>query len=86
MTKEYIDLERITDEEFKEAMEELVRSPGWDLFSAELFTLADSIGDVQSIKNNDDLQYRKGSLAMIGFILNYAEMLNEYEETPEVTH
>lgn len=86
MAKDYIDLERVTDDEFKEAVEELVRSPGWDLFSAELFNLSENLGDVQTIKDGDDLHYRKGCLAMIGFILNYATMLDEYENAPEVTH
>lgn len=86
MSKDYIDLDRVTDEEFKETLEELTNTPGWEMFAAELHNLADSLSDVQTIKDGDDLCYRKGCLAMIGFILNYPTIINEYEDTPEVTH
>lgn len=74
---EYTDLRTIPDDVYRETMEEFTRSYGYHLFCSELYAMSENINDLQNVSNNDDLNYKKGQLAIIGFILNYQSIMEQ---------
>ena len=81
--KDYIDLDRVSDEDFNEHLLDLTNTYGYELLSAELYSVSKDIGNLQNVKDNDDLQFRKGQLAMIGYLLNLRTLIEEMAKEAE---
>ena len=80
---DYIDLERVSDEEYREAIAEMLHTRGWDFFLSELYELSVSIGDLQTIDSMEELYKTKGKLDMIGFVLNYKDIMEADEASSQ---
>ncbi len=79
---EYIDLERVPDEEYKAETSEMMATRGWKLFLAELYELSQDLSDLQAIDSLEALERTKGKLDMIGFVLNYERIMEVDEADP----
>lgn len=65
-----IDLERLTDEQYFDALSSLFETTGWGVFLAELAENATNINSVEDTSDVEDLWFRKGQLAVISNVLN----------------
>jgi len=68
---EYIDRRTVSDEVFTEELDAMFGSYGWRLFCSELFANSEIINDLQDVTSMEDLFFKKGQLATLGYILNY---------------
>lgn len=57
-------------EKFFEDYRSLFRSDGWKLFTEELLVTLQAVDSVVAAKDEQDLYFRKGQLAVINNILN----------------
>lgn len=73
---EYVDLARVPDDVYKAAIEDMMATEGWRYFCAELYGHAQSINDIQSVSSMETLHEARGKLALIGFVLNYKEIMD----------
>jgi hypothetical protein len=80
-----MDLDTLDQETYLAEMKTLFRTPGWEIFIAEIWDNVNRIDKVENVSSADDLFYRKGQLAALGLILNFEETLKraEEEETDE---
>lgn len=87
MTKQYVDLATVPDEQYEEALEDMFQQEGWEYLKAELYANSVLLNDVQEIVDQRDLDFRKGQLSIIGFILNLEDtrtlVKEESDESPE---
>ena len=74
-----MDMDRISDEDYKETMAEFTRSEGFRMFCSELYATSSNLNNLQDISTMEDLHFKRGQLAMIGFILNYQELMEQDE-------
>ena len=80
---EYADLRKVTDEQYHNAMEDMFASEGWHLFLSELYATSVHLNDLQAITTQSDLDFTRGKLSMIGFCLNYQDIMNQDSDTKE---
>lgn len=83
---EYVDLAKLTTEQYRSALEDMFATDGWHIFLSELYAISQNINDLQAIGSMEQLFLEKGRLAMIGFILNYEEIMKadkDSNESPE---
>ena len=78
-------LDRLTDEEYFDALKELFLTKGWEVFLAELSSNSVHINSVEDTSSDQDLWFRKGQLAVISNVLNLERTTNMVEsEEPEL--
>jgi hypothetical protein len=78
-----MELENITDEDYYGAMKTMFRGDGWQLMMLELEDQVALIEDIQTIKTNDELKFKQGQLATIGFLMNFEKSLKAAELSKE---
>jgi hypothetical protein len=78
-----MDLEDITDEEYYGHMKTMFHTPGWELMLLELGDQVALIEDIQNIKTNDELKFKQGQLATIGYLMNFEATLKAAEESQD---
>ena len=60
---------------------DLFRSEGWKQIIEELSENAENVGSIESIKDQNDLYFRKGQLNVLGHLINLESItLSAYEE------
>jgi len=74
---EYIPLDRVPDEDYREALEEMMATTGWQYFLSELYATSEALQNVQDINSMEELHEVRGKLAMIGFVLNYETLMDQ---------
>lgn len=60
----------MTDQEYKEAMEEMFSTPGWKALVVDLTANYHNINSVDATKDVNDLFFRKGQLNILAFLVN----------------
>ena len=60
----------MTDEEYKEAMEDMFSTQGWKVLVEDLIANHHNINSVEAAKDENDLFFRKGQLNILSFLLN----------------
>ena len=68
------------DEEYFGDLKLMFGTPGWAKFKQDLLEQSLTIGDLQLTTDQRDLDYRKGQLATIGYILNYEDIILRAEK------
>ena len=64
----------------------LFRQQGWKQLVNDFGSNAMQINSVEATKDADDLQFRKGQLNIIGYLLNMENIMNtNYEQAQEET-
>ena len=76
MTK-FLDPTTYSDEDYAEVLGEFVRSEGYQLFCGELYALSENLNNLQDVKDQSDLDFKRGQLAVIGLVLNYQELMEQ---------
>ncbi len=76
----YLDPATYSDEEYKEVMEEFTRSDGYKLFCSEMYALSEALNNLQDVKDQSDLDFKRGQLAVIGLLLNYKDLMEQDNE------
>ena len=61
------------DREFLEKRLELFSSEGWDLFTEELTSMAESLEKIQTIDDEKTLYLRRGQVDMLNMVINLEE-------------
>ena len=74
-------LDDVTDEVYYASMKEMFNSDGWKILLAELDSQVDLIEDIQQIKTFEELRFKQGQLATIGYLMNFQETLKTAEES-----
>lgn len=67
-------------EEYYGSLKELFNVAGWKTLCTDLGNSFKVINDVQTVKDSDDLFFRKGQLAMMANIINLPEQVKNLEE------
>lgn len=62
-------------EQYYNAIKDMMATDGWKIFTDELKTNAININSVESTKDRDDLNFRKGQLNILASILNLESTL-----------
>ena len=75
-----VDFETLTDEDYFGEMKLLFATPGWEILCQELEDFAAQLNNVQDVKDQRDLDYKRGELAQIGRLLNFEEVILRAEE------
>jgi hypothetical protein len=78
-----MELEDITDEDYYAAMKIMFHGDGWQLMMLELGDQVALIEDIQTIKSNEELKFKQGQLATIGYLMNFEATLKAAEESKE---
>lgn len=79
-----MNLEELTDEEYFGALKTMFASEGWKVLMAELADNATNINSVEDTTDGDDLQFRKGQLAVLGNLLNTERTIRIAEEEAQM--
>jgi hypothetical protein len=72
-------LDDITDEDYYASMKEMFNSDGWKILLEELGEQVKLIEDIQTIKTFEELRFKQGQLATIGYLMNFQETLKTAE-------
>ena len=72
-----------SDEEYFGEMKLLFQTKGWEILLADLQSNAHIINDIQATSDSDDLYYRKGQLAVLGYLINLEETVQKTEAENE---
>jgi hypothetical protein len=76
-----MNLSDLTDEQYFAELKTMFKTPGWQIFMAELQDNAININSVEHTTDGDNLFFRKGQLAVMGNLLNMeATMLRAEQE------
>lgn len=74
----------MTEEQEYEALKDTFMTDGWKLFVSYLEGDAEVISNCRYLKDDKDLYYTKGKLAILDDIINFEAKLDAaYNETPE---
>ena len=60
----------MTDQEYKEAMEDMFSTQGWKVLVEDLIANYHNINSVDATKDVNDLFFRKGQLNILAFLVN----------------
>ena len=60
----------MTDRERLEAILDTLTSEGWKCINSDIKEFYDSINQIDDVNSAEELAFRKGELARLGFILN----------------
>ena len=63
----------VTDEEYFGEMKLMFQTKGWSILVSELTNNAQIINNIQATKDERDLDFRKGQLAVLSFLINLEE-------------
>ena len=74
-TEEIIDMER-----YYNSYREMFNTEGWGNLCNDLRTNVQNINSVEATKNETELNFRKGQLAVLGTILNLENQIKSMEE------
>lgn len=72
-----------TDEEYFAEMKLMFQSTGWAILMSELSANATIINDIQATSDSDNLNFRKGQLSVLGYLINLEETTRKTEEEAE---
>lgn len=73
-----------TDEEYFGEMKLMFQSKGWTMLIQELINNASVIDSIHATKDERDLDFRRGQLAVLSFLINLEEQIKRAEtETVE---
>jgi hypothetical protein len=79
-----VDLDSLTDEVYFAELKLMFLTPGWEIFLAELRDNSIEINNLQDVKSEQELYFKKGQLATIGLILNHESVIERAEEEAKV--
>lgn len=79
-----VDFDTLTDEDYFGHLKLMFQTDGWDIFVTELEDQAADINNVQDVRDERDLDYKRGQLAAIAVILNFEDRILRAEEEAEV--
>jgi hypothetical protein len=68
-----------TDEEYFGEMKLMFQSKGWEMLIQELVNNASVIDSIQATKDERDLDFRRGQLAVLSFLINLEEQIKHAE-------
>lgn len=72
-------MKSINDEEYFSELKMMFQSKGWHFLTNELAQNAEVINNLQVVKDERDLDFRRGQLAVIGFLLNLESSISHVE-------
>jgi hypothetical protein len=75
-----------SDEEYYGEMKLMFQSKGWEMLVQELGNNAQVINNIQATKDERDLDFRRGQLAVLSFLINLEDSIRRAEtedESPE---
>ena len=72
-----------TDEQFLKDRLELFETDGWKDLTEELKNIEDSVRDVDTMKNEQDLWHAKGQLHLLGYMISLESATNIAMEQSE---
>lgn len=75
-----VDFDTLTDEEYFGHLKLMFQTPGWEVLMEELRDNVTTIDDVQLVKDQRDLDYKRGQLAAIGILLNFEDTILRAEQ------
>jgi hypothetical protein len=67
-------------EKYYQNLKDMFRTDGWKVLMDELKNNALQINSVEVTKDNEDLNFRKGQLNILAFILNMESTVEHYLE------
>lgn len=71
-------------EAYYDTYNELFNSKGFKQLTVDLEEQARQLADIQSVKDNDDLFFRKGQVAILAYILNLPDVVSNAREQAEL--
>lgn len=72
------------EEKYLADLKLMFATDGWKVFVANVTDELEMLNNVASIKNSDEMFYRKGQIAVLSSILNYESQLEAvYNESAE---
>ncbi len=69
----------MTNEEYFGSLKMMFSTEGWGVLLGELKNNAGVINDIQAASDENDLHFRKGQLAILGYLLNLEETIARME-------
>jgi hypothetical protein len=72
-----------SDEEYYGEMKLMFQSKGWEMLVQELGNNAQVINNIQATKDERDLDFRKGQLAVLSFLINLEDSIRRAEAEDE---
>lgn len=75
-----VDFDTLTDEDYFGELKLMFATPGWTILTEELRDNATSINNLQDVKDERDLDYKRGQLAAIGILLNFEDTILRAEK------
>ena len=72
-------MNEVTDEEYFGEMKLMFQTKGWSILVSELASNAQVINNIQATKDGRDLDFRKGQLAVLSFLINLEEAIDNAE-------
>lgn len=71
-------------EAYYDTYNELFNSKGFKQLTVDLEEQARQLADIQSVKDNDDLFFRKGQVAILAYLLNLPDVVSNAREQAEL--
>ncbi len=71
-------------EAYYDTYNELFNSKGFKQLTVDLEEQARQLADIQSVKDSDDLFFRKGQVAILAYILNLPDVVSNAREQAEL--
>lgn len=71
-------------ETYYDTYNELFNSKGFKQLTVDLEEQARQLADIQTVKDNDDLFFRKGQVAILAYILNLPDVVSNAREQAEL--
>ena len=71
-----------TEKYFRD-LNDLFRSEGWKILLGDIQASADTVNSIENTKDEQDLYYRKGQLAVMNNILNLETQVSAAQEQAE---
>jgi len=65
-------------EKYYQSLKDMFRTDGWKLLMDELRNNALQINSVEATKDNEELNFRKGQLNILAFVLNMESTVEHY--------
>jgi hypothetical protein len=81
----YLDFDELSQEEYFGELKLMFQTKGWRILCQELFDNSEVLNNVQDVKDQRDLDFKRGQLATIGYILNFESTIHRAEEEEQDT-
>lgn len=75
-----VDFDKLSDEEYIGELKLMFNSAGWHIFIDGIWENIKLLDDVQSVRDQRDLDYKRGQLAVLGTIINFEETIKRAEQ------